>query len=182
MNNRPTHAILITILVVLAVGVALVAVPKVIDRAVPEEGVATTTPTDTADWQTKTEEALSFSYPAELPTIYMRASEWPPKVSVATNTAPCALSNDEIGSTQSRVINGRTYCVTFESEGAAGSTYTNYTYATEKDGKFVTLSFTIRTSQCANYDAPQMTACQEERDSYKIDDLVEKIVSSIQFK
>ncbi|MEA2701581.1 MAG: translocator protein [Candidatus Parcubacteria bacterium] len=76
-------------------------------------------------------------------------------------------------------INGHTYCVFISQEGAAGSIYTNYFYVTEKDNRSITLDLTLQAPQCANYDDPQKTECERERESFNVDDLADRILQSV---
>jgi hypothetical protein len=64
-------------------------------------------------------------------------------------------------------IGGREYCVTKVSDGAAGSTYTQYAYATaEGNDKTKIFTFTLRFVQCMNYDDPEQAECLSERDTF----------------
>ena len=64
------------------------------------------------------------------------------------------------------------YCVESLSEGAAGSTYTSYTYTTLKKGNLVKVNFTLRFPQCDNYDDPQKSECKQERTIFNPDSIV----------
>ena len=55
----------------------------------------------------------------------------------------CKETNIEGYITAERKINGRTYCVTEISDGAAGHIYTQYTYAFSKNNNVISLSFTL---------------------------------------
>jgi hypothetical protein len=127
---------------------------------------------------------VSFQYPAKLSTTYISLVEEAPTVAVTGGPMTCKASGSEItpaGSTELKTIDGKAYCVTTKSEGAAGSTYTEYTYATEKEGKVVAVTFTLRAVQCANYDEPQQTACEAERANFSLDGMVAQIASSLTF-
>ncbi|MFZ2414956.1 MAG: hypothetical protein WAW33_03110, partial [Minisyncoccia bacterium] len=80
-----------------------------------------------------------------------------------------------------RLVNNREYCVTKESEGAAGSIYTNYAYAFPKDTKTIIFTFTTRATQCANYDEPNKTACEKEREAFDLDGIVDRMAQSLYF-
>jgi hypothetical protein len=73
----------------------------------------------------------------------------------------------------------RTYCVNVKHEGAAGSVYSSYTYITNKNGKFVNVSFTLQYPNCNNYDEEQKNVCTNEREAFDIDAVVDRIVQSI---
>jgi hypothetical protein len=124
-------------------------------------------------WETYSDDFVSFRYPAQIPTTYIHSVDWPPKVAVSEGIPTCA---------EPFVINEYKYCVTTTGEGAAGSTYIDYAYAREKDGKTLTLSFTLREVQCANYDDPQKTACEQERERFSPDDLADHILQTVVVK
>jgi uncharacterized protein (UPF0179 family) len=139
----------------------------------------------TKSWKIFTDAAqgVSFKYPESLLTTYMHPESWPPKVSVLNKTFTCKVGGTEItqaGITTKTIINGTEYCVTKESEGAAGSIYTTYTYAFAKTNKTIVLNLIIRSVQCDNYDDPQKTVCKNERASFDLDSIVDKIAQSTQ--
>lgn len=131
-----------------------------------------------------TSQRMKFLYPNPLPTRYVSVQEWPPVVEMTTKILSCAEGDivTEDGSpkhNERRMIQGQMYCVSSASEGAAGSTYTNYTYSVQQ-GDFVTsITFILRTPQCLNYDDPERTACQTEQKNFNTDALAHRIVSSI---
>jgi hypothetical protein len=129
--------------------------------------------------KTATQDGISFTYPEQLPTAYMRATDWPPKVAVSDAPFACEAGETEVGRTRPFTTNGQTYCVTTLSEGAAGSMYTDYSYKTLQNGKLVTLTFTIRSTQCGNYDEPNRTECERERRSFDGDALATDILESV---
>jgi len=131
---------------------------------------------------TYTDEHVTFEYPETLSTTYIRAIDWPPKVTVTDSAISCEAGETEIGMTKQIDINGRTYCVTTRSEGAAGSMYTDYTYVTEKDGKTLTLTFTLRLVQCANYNEPDRSLCTAEREGFSVDDVAARVLQSAEVK
>ena len=138
----------------------------------------------TKSWKTFTDttQDVSFKYPESLLTTYMHPESWPPKVSVLNKTFTCTgggSENAQLGITTKTIINGTEYCVTKESEGAAGSTYTTYTYAFATANKTIALNFIIRSVQCDNYDDPQKTACKNERASFDLDSMVDQIAQSV---
>jgi hypothetical protein len=140
-------------------------------------------PAPSASLKTFTDAAkgVTFQYPA-LTTAYISGQTWPPTVQVKSGPFSCATGGSEIaqgGVTASKTIDGKTYCVTTSSEGAAGSVYTTYDYASEVGGKVVTLSFVLQFVQCANYDEPKKTACEAERLSFSPDGLIAEIAPTI---
>lgn len=143
------------------------------------------TPNIPSDWQTQTDpqSGLSFSYPTTLNKLYIREIDWPPQIQMlnaAFQCNPTESSTTPPGSvTETRVINDRTFCVTTAAEGAAGSTYTQYTYAFAKAEATAALTFTLRTPQCLNYPEPQQTACVGEQQDFDIDALVDSIIKTL---
>src|SRR3989344_3880885 len=104
-----------------------------------------------------------------LPMKYIKAQEWPPTTTVTDGSLVGA---------DKKIITGTPYCVTATSEGAAGSTYTTYSYATEKNGKIITLSFVLRAVQCMNYDDQEQTECLKERAAFDVDALADRKIQS----
>jgi hypothetical protein len=84
------------------------------------------------------------------------------------------------GQTKKQVINMHVYCITKETQGAAGSIYSQYAYAAQKDGKVVIFTFSMRESQCANYDDAEKLACETERNAFSIDNVLDRIAGSVQ--
>jgi hypothetical protein len=139
---------------------------------------------------TDTKAGISFQYPETLPIEYIHVVDWPPQIQIINEPFVCTEGGSEVlsaGQTLKRVINQRDYCVTKESEGAAGSIYTLYAYATPIDltslpnegNKTIIFTFSLRMVQCANYDDPQKTACENERALFNIDPIVDQIVKSL---
>lgn len=118
-------------------------------------------------------------------TEYVHAVEWPPKVEVSYAPYVCDVSNSASvspdGLTYLKKINDTSYCVNVRSEGAAGSTYTSYEYKKQFKNKTVTFSFVIRAPQCANFDAPQSVNCEKEKQIFNVDDMMDKIISTVKF-
>ncbi len=124
---------------------------------------------------------VSFSYPKVLGTSFIRPSEWPPTVTVRNGVFACATGGAIAPNIQivMRTIQGSRYCVRTESEGAAGSVYTKYTYSKEEGEKMVTVEFVLRAPQCANYDAEKKTACTKEQQEFSPDSFVNRIIESV---
>ena len=145
-------------------------------------------PGDGNTWQTYSdnEEGISFEYPATLGTTYINTVDWPPLVSLNRGPFTCTEAGTETsraGETKKQTINGRIYCVTKVTEGAAGSTYTQYAYAFVDDrigeGLVPTLTFSLRFVQCANYDGAQKTACENERAAFDINSILDRMAQSL---
>ncbi|MFW0838136.1 MAG: hypothetical protein ACKKL5_04000 [Candidatus Komeilibacteria bacterium] len=133
-------------------------------------------------WTTTTnDQGITFQYP-DLITQYIRAVAWPPAITFSNATFNCEITDptsSQANRTMLRQVDNRSYCLQAMSEGAAGSTYTEYIYTTEVNNKLITARFTLRFPQCLNYDDPQKTACQQEREAFDLDQVVDKIVLSI---
>ena len=138
-----------------------------------------------ADWLAYSDPArgLSFRYPADLGTSYIRAVDWPPAAQLLDQPFSCTEAGVETaraGKTERAQIGARNYCVTRESEGAAGSIYTSYAYAFESRGRLVILTFTTRSVQCGNYDEPRRGECERERAAFEIDPIVDRIARTLE--
>ncbi len=134
-------------------------------------------------WLTKTDNKISFQYPEELTTKYISAAEWPPVIRMESGVYSCQVTPLEISSvsdiTSQGQVDDRTYCVNVKHEGAAGSVYSSYTYTTVKNGKFITVNFSLRYTNCANYDEAKNQECTKEREAFDVDATVDRIVQSI---
>lgn len=106
-------------------------------------------------------------------SIYITPVDWPPKINTTNASYSCAPAGQpeaRAGKTEEKVIGGRKYCVTQVMEGAAGSIYHQFAYATQVgQGKTAILTFSIRQVQCANYPSPKNEECQKEQASFDVD-------------
>ncbi len=113
---------------------------------------------------------------------YIRPVDWPPVAQVVIGPFECLTAGEETaraGRTEPRVIDGREWCVTKVSEGAAGSVYTQYAYATEReDGRVIIFTWTSRAPQCANYDELESVICEEEKESFNADSIFSEWLQS----
>jgi hypothetical protein len=150
------------------------------------------------DWAyyTDSQTGASFRYPANLivslsnpvKTQYVRLLDWPPHLQVLDEKFACTEGGSEIApavQTKQENVDGKTYCITKETEGAAGSIYTMYAYSfspTHSTGseqaKTYILTFSTQAPQCANYEEPQKTACESERAELDLDSIVNLIAKS----
>ncbi len=138
----------------------------------------TSSTVDTSVWKTVTDptSGISFRYPADFGTTYISVTDWPPKVALVNAPFSCTEAGTETaqaGATRKISIGGHEYCVTKESEGAAGSIYTQYAYAGPKEGKTMIFTFSLRFVQCANYDNPKKTECETERGAFDPNPIVD---------
>ncbi len=125
--------------------------------------------------------STAFMYPADLGTKYIHTTYWPPTVQISYQPFSCKEGGSEImqnGQTQSEMINSNPYCVTKESEGAAGSVYTTYAYAFPYGNETATLTFTLRFVQCYNYSDPEQSECLKERSSFDMDSIMDQIAGT----
>lgn len=107
----------------------------------------------------------------ELQTTYIHGQEWPPKTEVTDVKFSCKEKLVQ--------ISNQDYCKQIETEGAAGSIYETYTYTTTfENNKTLKASFTLRKSQCGNFDEPQKKECEKERAAFDIDSLVHKYLQT----
>lgn len=136
-------------------------------------------------WQTFTdkEQNLEFQYPANLTAKYIHTVSWPPIITVKAGQQLDCQETSAASSLPQRVkrrqVDNRVYCVSASSEGAAGSVYTEYSYTTAWNGKIAKLSFTLRYPQCYNYDEPKQTECKNERESFDLDSVIDRIFTSL---
>jgi hypothetical protein len=183
-----TVLILIIVLAVVVVGLVVWQ-----QGWLPKSPAATETPTptptsgETVGWQTFTsaDNGASFQYPENLSTIYIHPQEWPPRLLITDNAGfSCQEGglgiNGLPGMTIQKQINNIVYCIESVSEGAAGTFYTDYTYTFLKDSKLVKLSFTLAYPQCANYEDSRKTECEQERQTFDLDTLINRIAKSVQ--
>lgn len=123
--------------------------------------------------------SLNLTSAVKLNTIYIKPVDWPPQLRTVNQPYVCTVAGketDRAGKTEKRTINGKEYCVTRVTEGAAGSIYAQYAYATRQGGQTLIATFSLKAVQCGNYPEPQRTACETERASFSPDLLVDKIL------
>lgn len=121
----------------------------------------------------------TISYNTDLNTKYISSAEtWPPEVVFQKGDYKCVPGGNEInqnGETLQKTISGRNYCITVESEGAAGSIYTTYSYMTKFGEQLAETKFILRFVQCDNYEDPNKTECKNERANFNPDNLTDQI-------
>ena len=137
----------------------------------------------TEGWQISSDSKsdITFKYPEKISADYITPQDWPPKVLVSDKPFSC-IESSETKALQDKVVKkyiaGRIYCITTSSEGAAGSTYVEYTYMTDKNGELITVNFILRYPQCLNYDDPRQTECKDEQQSFDLDGLIDRVAQS----
>lgn len=145
----------------------------------------------------KDQEQASYRIPDNLDTKHISVRDWwnvevfathdeyPPEFKLTEDRISCRETAVEGGlpvRILKKTINGQEYCIKVSSQGAAGSIYKKYTYATVKKGKLITVSFTARYTQCGNYGQPKRSECRRERQEYDLDQVVDNFVKSTKFK
>jgi len=148
-------------------------------------------------WKEVKSNGMLFRYPESLKERYIFLQKWPPEIKILTNRydfpAAIEIKNGKLtcqtGLEKSSLsrrfyqkdIHGRAYCIRAESEGAAGSVYTDYTYFTIYKKYLISINFVLRFPNCFHYSEPQRIECTTERETFDIDYTINKIVESISF-
>ncbi len=147
---------------------------------IPDEVAESTIADDTKNWKTAPGDGLSFLYPAQFGTPFIAALTWPPLGLIlnATGPLPCTEGTAAAGQMVKKVINNHTYCVAQVSEGTAGTVYTKYVYAFERDTQIVALVLNLRFMQCANFTGEKKTRCDAERQSFNVDTMADRIAQT----
>lgn len=133
-------------------------------------------------WEIFKNNQINFRYPKDLGSKYISVVDWPPKAQIINEPFSCLDAGNEnarAGQTENKIIKNRIYCVTKISEGAAGSIYTNYAYEIPYKNGALIFTFSLRKVQCGNYDEKDRLACENEQSSFNIDNIMAKIVESI---
>jgi hypothetical protein len=178
-NSKLNVAFVLIAVIIVIIGGTFLLKPH--NEGKPVEPVSFVAP---SDWLTSSDSqsGVTFKYPPNIATTYIHTNDWPPKAQVTAGPFSCVPAGKETavaGQTTQENISGRVYCVTKESEGAAGSTYIQYAYGGEVSGKMVFLTFTLRLVECDNYDDPQKTACKNERATFNINPIIDQIFQTI---
>ncbi len=131
--------------------------------------------------QVSEDSGLSFQYPENLGTKYISTTDWPPVLMLVNENFTCVETAGGAGMVTSReiTVNGKVYCQHSISEGAAGSIYTGYIYSFPYGDQTAALTFSIRATQCANYDEAERVACERERETFNLDSVVDLMAGSI---
>lgn len=155
------------------------------NQAVPTTQPSPNVENQNTGWKTFRDDVqnITFDYPQDLSTKYIRPQEWPPKITVSSDGFSCNEGglgiNGRPGMTIRKSIDEREYCIESVSEGTAGTFYTDYTYTFLKDNKLIKLEFSLGYPQCDNYEDPQKTECENERQTFDLDSLVDRIAQSV---
>lgn len=144
-----------------------------------------TTQNEEDNWVSTSTPEVNFRYPTSLSTSYVAAVDWPPTAQVIDEEFSCTEAGEpteRAGKTSQETINGREYCITEVSEGAAGSIYKEYAYAFPRGEQTVVLTFSLRLPQCVNYSGPESTVCTQEQNSLNLNNLVDRIAVSLSIR
>lgn len=160
-----TIALILGLLVLL--GLALVAMQATDVRVV--NNVATTTPQEDTTPATTT---------PSLNLTYVTTVDWPPVARLDASTYSCIEAGsptDRAGETRKVTLDGKEWCRTVVTEGAAGSVFHQYAYTTAEQNQTLAVTFSVRMPQCANYDEPQRTACEVQQEAFDPDNVVREL-------
>lgn len=125
--------------------------------------------------QTSGQNGLTFNFPESIITSYIDVVDWPPQIRTEEETYSCTEAGEETaraGKTEEKLIGDRTYCVTTISEGAAGSVYRQYAYSFSFEDKTYFVTFSMRFSQCGNYEEEEKLMCEKEQATFYVDNLI----------
>ena len=120
--------------------------------------------------------------PTTLPQYIAGQSGWPPVIQTSGIVYSCTPSHSEMGTTIEKIINGRTYCITTTSDGAAGSIYYTHTYKTsDVQGSSKTTTFALKYVSCGVYGGPtepQVIQCKANQDHFSnsLDNLIDSLM------
>jgi len=109
---------------------------------------------------------------------YIHPLKWPPVVTVIDAQFLCKVggsNTQSTGKTSLVTFKGTEYCVTSLAQGAAGSTYTEYSYTKQYGSKTAKLDFTIQSVQCLNYDELNKTECINKQANFDIMPIIQAL-------
>lgn len=115
--------------------------------------------------------------------IYNKEDDFPLGFKIVAGEVDCeemSLESSLPERVQKKIINNKLYCIRAVSEGAAGSVFTEYDYATVVNDNLVVISFVARYPQCPNYPDPERAECEQERETFNLDLVVDKVLESAQ--
>lgn len=146
-------------------------------------------------WRTfvNDEQGVVFQYPDHLFTKFFRfvgntaEAHWPPQVSTGSTVITCDPLFNMPMQRAWHSVGTRRYCVTTQTEGAAGSMYTTYNYMANigTTGRFVIFTFVVRTATtCENYAGQDIVNCKREASTFAadLDRIVDYMMQSVRFK
>jgi hypothetical protein len=127
----------------------------------------------------------TFKYPQTIGTKDIKPVDWPPRIQITSGPFACTEAGSETaraGKTALHTVNGKSYCVTKITEGAAGSIYTQFAYAFSKDSKVPVFTFSLKYTNCDVYDSAKRKSCQDENASFNPDPIIDAMAETIVFK
>jgi len=145
---------------------------------------------ETANWATLKNDQLGFEmkYPEGIAEKYIGTQTWPPKISISPSDPnfvceelPQIKTSLGYGNQKELRVNNSKYCVTTVKEGAMGKLYTTYKYITDKDGKQLSLEFTLWSVNCGAVNDNDMEVCEEEERNFDPTGLIDQIFSTFRF-
>lgn len=128
------------------------------------------------EWKIKQAEDFSFEYPSRIDGDYINtpSQNWPPRVilkKAKTEELICEPGEKEVA------LDKQSYCFNKRSEGTAGTTYRRYAWRTIRNGKRISLIFSLGFSSCGALFDPDK--CEEIQAEFDPHSLAEKILNSI---
>lgn len=126
---------------------------------------------------------LNFVQDQNFDRDFVTPVDFPPIARIIPEAYSCTEAGDEhlrAGKTEIIKIDNDEYCLTKVSEGAAGSTYTQYSYLKDIGGQVVSLNFSFRFVQCMNYDDIEQNMCKQEQSEFNLDSFVHNIFKKIE--
>lgn len=150
---------------------------------------------ETSGWQTYLNDDLGvdFKYPDSFGGNIWNPSFWPPRITVISED-PVEKGCPEFpvgiqGATQEKIIvRDVNFTLYKASEGAVGSSYTNYCYVTEKDQRYYVVNFVIRTTNgcgfnCGSYcGTGYEQECKDFNYEKEVVEPISQIISTFKFK
>lgn len=161
--------------------------PPVVTPPVTEVPATPVLPTNFAI-KTDTLAGYSFQYPKIISGDYVKAQQWPPKITIQNAPSdficvPTEVRKDTGLSVSLLTIGSSKVCLTARPEGAAGTTYTTYDLTwvlATKPPKVMTLEFIMREpTSCTVYDEPKRSACMKEKTNFNAADIARQIVPTV---
>ena len=124
---------------------------------------------------------VSFEYPEDISTNYIAISDWPPKVQVISGPFACVDAgepNAQTGQTLPKKINNHDYCVTTVTNHTIDSTYYQYAYERQIQDKILYFTFSLKFTDCTEYDNLDRNSCKKEETELNIDNLLDNIIQT----
>jgi hypothetical protein len=122
-------------------------------------------------------ENLSAQFPDLYSEGYYHSQDW--GLTAESKPFSCVEKSGTLGEEKvnKRTINSNIYCIYSASSGAAGTTYTDYKYVSERYGKLITVGFSLGEVNCSNYDEPRQSICSSEE--IKLNNNLDSIVDTV---